>query len=88
MATAAKALCNKVITFPGTEQMGIGQKEAVGGAEALRTAAATCSARTTPVPANRRHSQQEPWATVKLACKEKPGNICFMIIVFKSLPSN
>ena len=54
----------------------------------LRTATATCFASTSPVPAKPHHSQQEPWAPVKLACREKSRNICFMIIVFKSPPSN
>ena len=43
---------------------------------------------TMPVPATPHHSQEEPWATVKLACKEKYRNICLASMVFKSLPYN
>lgn len=54
----------------------------------FQTVPATCSELTSPIPAKPHHSQQEPWATVKLACEDKSRNICFMIIVFNFPPSN
>lgn len=61
------------------------------GKSSHRWSRGLCSARTTPVPATPHHSQEESWATIKLACKKKKKAwkyLFFMHMVFKSLPSN
>lgn len=76
------------LPFRVLSRWGWGKKQQLVEKKPLQTAPATCSELTSPIAAKSHHSQQETWATVKLACKDRSRNICFVIIVFKFPPSN